>query len=497
MRSSVTAPLALLLASVCAAAAAEPDRPSASLPAFEISSPYVGNLVHWIDNLAGSSQGKTIAAYRRWWTRRFGMPSEADMRLLRDWVGIRWKEMPEKTPPILNDSGCLPQREEGLAWRQLFEVRSFEAAGVDEFLASLASDLTPGEIATLRRVLDAFRPRFDEAMKEMTFLPPFERRLRDFLDHGELRSFLAEVATMFGVDPSAHPPGRLRLMALPEEGSTHAQADGRDLLIEIRPGDTPDAQIQVIAHETAHYLWRLLPAVKADALAKEIHAAVPEGPLVWRLLREALPTALGQGVAEARLAPRRFSPRNRWYHIDGVDAVAKEIYPAVASALRDHRTIFDGLASEIARSAARSAPVTGASAGELFAESFVAAGDGMEGASMEIRSRVATLPGWPRPITDAEAASLVSRYECLTGIVLVGPKDLENASLLPAPFAPPSAVPPPPKRSGVQVARRPAGGAIAYLVAASPRDADRIAGFFLGMPALPPSPVWLDPPPAP
>src|SRR6266850_396709 len=226
------------------APAASPAGSHRHPPRFEISISYTANLIHWIDNLAGSSQGKTVRAYRQYWQSRFGTPDPGEMELLRSWVILRNKTVTKPEPAILNDRGCLPQREEIPTFRQSFLIRSYEAPGVEEFVASMKDDLSAEEIATLRRTLEKFRPRFDDAWKEASYLPQFEKKLESFLEEGALTAYLGEVASFFGVDPDAFPPSRIELMALPGEGATHAQADGRYLLIEIRPNDTPVEQIQ-------------------------------------------------------------------------------------------------------------------------------------------------------------------------------------------------------------------------------------------------------------
>lgn len=517
----------------------------------EVSSSYVANLVHWIDNLAGSSQGKTVQAYRRYWSDRFGAPGREEMSLLGEWVDLRWKRVDRPEPRALNEKGCLPQLEDIPDWRQTFRVRSYEATTVDGFVESMKGELTPEEMATLRKVIEKFRPRFDEIWPRMTFLQSFEDRFRAFLKEGGLTGYLTEVAWFFGVDPAAHPPGRIHLIALPVDGPTHAQADGRDLLIEIRPNDTPVEQIQVVSHEMSHYLWHLVTPERNDSFARQVHAAGPHGPVTWNLLREALPTALGQGLAEEKLAPYLFREHSTWYHIETIDRLAKKIYPVVADAFREKKRIDDGVLAEIGKRAEASSVIAGARPSEYLATSFFAVGDEMWKPFAEVFRRSGVHNSWPAGAADPNGAAFAERYECLSGVVLLGPQDLGKIDRLPKIYAPPASIlrpaepgPPgspslpiaspspgmpasadgsnggvkgltspapvpagaagdgaqggrangpaaPSLRSTLHAFLRPGGGTIYYLIARRPEDIDRIGAAFIDLKARPEEAVLL------
>jgi len=466
------------------------------LPRFEVEVSYVANLVHWIDNVAGSSQGKTVRSYRDYWRRRFGTPDADEMELLRSWVAIRFKQVARPVPAILNQRGCLPQLEEVPGWRESFLVRSYEAASVDAFIDAISGDLSAEEKTALRRIFEKFRPRFDEAWKEMEYLTPFAERLKTFLAEGGLRPFLGEVAAFFAVDPDGFAPGRLELMALPEEGPTHAQADGRYLMIEIRPGDAPRDQIQVIAHETSHYLWHLVDPARNDRLARQVFAAGNAGSVTWSLLREALPTAIGQGLADSRLSPGTFSERNRWYHIDDVDRLAKEIFPIVKAAFGRGKRLDGRVLKEIARRAGTSEAVLHAAPAAYLTEAFFAVGSGMADVYREVRGKMPVRSERTFSISDPMEAAFVDRFDCLSGVVLLGPEDLRDlprrSPILPPPSRGGDASAPP--RSGILTLRRPGGGTLFYLIATSPDDAATIAPIFLGLHAPFDAPVLLGAP---
>jgi hypothetical protein len=452
----------------------------------------VANLVHWIDNLAGSSIGKTVRTYRIYWAGRFGSPTEQEKALLATWSEIRAKPVLRPGAKILNEQGCLPQSEHVPTWRNLFRVRSYEAESVDAFVESMAGDLTPREKQSLREVIETFRPRFDEAWEEMTFLRSFEIRLRRFLAESELRPYLGGVAGFFGVNPDPFPPGRIHLMALPGESGTHAQANGRHLLIEIRPNDTPREQVQVIAHETSHYLWQLLAPERNDAMALQVHETSAAGPVFWRLLREGLPTALGQGLALAEVAPMRFGFQYRWYHTDAHDSFAKAIYPMVASAFRAGEGVEDGVLEEIARRVEGLHAIREAVPVDYLMNVAFISGEGMFPAFREIRSRTFILNNWNYSAYSPEGEAFLERYGCLNGVVMLGPKEIGDPGALPELFRPPEIAANGSARSSIRMVRRPGGGVLFYLTAAREEEIPRVAEAFLNLRRLPEEPVYLD-----
>lgn len=432
-----SAPLSLLLTASLAAgpifAKEEAGGKPPHFPPFEISVSRVANLVHWIDNLAGSSRGKTIRTYRRYWQRRFGGPTPSETDLLRRWSEIRYK--PEQDGPLrpLNERGCLPQVEDPLPWRHVFLLRSYEAPSVEAFLEALSDHLDGEEIRELEEIIDAFEPRFDKVWRSMGFLRRFEGRFRRYLEQSDLRPFLGEVARFLEVDPGAFPPGRIHLMALPQESATFATAIGRDLMMEIRPGDGPREQIQVIAHETTHYLWQMIPPDRMDDLARQVHAASSRGAVVWALLREGLPTAVGQGLAEARLAPGRFGFQYAWYHMRHIDRFAKEIYPLVERGIASGGTFAESMASSVGRIPSGSMPVPHAP-GEHLVEAVHLLGEETLPAYARVMQRNPARHRWVFRAGDPAAGEMLERFQCLGGLAFVGPAEAAEPSRLPELF---------------------------------------------------------------
>jgi hypothetical protein len=295
----------------------------------------VASLVHFVDSLAGASGGKSVPTYRALWNARIGAPTSQDRNALDAYRAVR------------RSAGAVSRCDESApgsagaarGWPTRFLYAMLEARDLDGFLADVGPCLTPEESRDLSSALSHFTPGFEVFWRESIWLNAFDRDFQEFLASGRLPLYLGEVARWFGVDPSGAPPPVISFVMLPAPGSTHAQALGRRLLVEVRPRDTPVDQIAVVTHEESHYLFYQIPHDRLAALEARARAAGPDGAEVWRLLQEAIPTALGQGLAVARLQPEAFRPGATWYHVPEIDALAHLIYPRVRDAVDSGRTI--------------------------------------------------------------------------------------------------------------------------------------------------------------
>jgi hypothetical protein len=91
-------------------------------------------------------------------------------------------------------------------------------------------------------------------------------------------------------------------------------------------------QASVIVHENSHFLFHNMNAKRRQRVERAA-AATERSRAAWKTLQEALPTALGQGVADRAFRPRSWSKRQIWYHTRDVDTYAKALYPLVREAL--------------------------------------------------------------------------------------------------------------------------------------------------------------------
>ncbi len=307
------------------APAAPPDRTAVLDGRYRLdaSVPFTAALFHFVDNLAGTSAGKTVPLHQAEFHSRFGDYTAEEVELLRRFAEVRLRDA---DGPRGGDS----------------MLGAFlEARDVPSALAAIRGRLTPRDVETLSEVLEHFRPRYEVIWDGGRIPRRFLERLTRGPLPGRLSAFLARVARFYGVDPMAQPPPRLVLVPVPDGDGTHAQAVGRTLLIEIRPSDRPEEEVAPIVHENAHFLFLAIDPERRRRLAQGMEAEGPLGSEAWRALGEALPTAIAQGVADKTFRPGEWSSSVPWYHLEEVDAYAKAIFPLVERALGDG-TRLDG-----------------------------------------------------------------------------------------------------------------------------------------------------------
>ncbi len=282
-------------------------------------------LLHWLDSLAGltgpgRTAGKTIEGHRAEFVARFGAPSPLDVERLRQFAGLR--------------SGFAAA--EGPESRDSLTVAFFDTATLEEALERSERLVGPDGARALADALAQFTARYrsiwDDGRIPRRFVASAEDDART---RRALARFLARVARFFGVEAKAAPQPRLVLAPVPRGCGTHAQAIGRHLLLEIREDESLLDQVPPIVHENAHFLFHRLPAERRAALEARAERLGPGGVEAWRLLLEALPTAIAQGVAGERFLRERWSIDGSWYHRTDVDAYAKALLPLVDRALTD------------------------------------------------------------------------------------------------------------------------------------------------------------------
>jgi hypothetical protein len=224
-----------------------------------------------------------------------------------------------------------------------------ETGDLASALERASSELDPEGFAAVRDALTRFGPRYEPIWREGSVPRSFLERFRDDPAREELDRLLGRVARFYDVDARAAPRPVVVLVPVPPGYGTHATAVGRYLLVEVRPPDRLADQASVIVHENSHFLLHSLDPARRQRLEAIARELPPTARAAWEALHEALPTALGQGVADRAFRPRLWSKAHRWYHREDVDRYAKALYPLVQETLErggrfDERFVRSALA---------------------------------------------------------------------------------------------------------------------------------------------------------
>ncbi len=292
---------------------------------------FPASMLHWLDSLAGlegpgMTGGKTIEVIRVQYERRIGPLSGTDAHLLQQFAQARRsaaRSGAKQVPPDVDAVTLL-----------FFQAASLEAA-LSQLEQQARSDVHEAIAAAFR----GFEGRYRQIWNDGKIPGEFLAQARRSELARPLTEYLLQVAAFYDAPPRQRPWPQVHLMPVPAGGGTHAQAIEHHLLMEVRPGDDLLTEVGPLVHENAHLLFARMSPKRKQALEATVRQLGSEAVLTWRLLHEALPTALAQGVAAQRFDPR-WSLGLPWYHRQDVDVAAKRIFPLVRDAL-DEGTVFD------------------------------------------------------------------------------------------------------------------------------------------------------------
>jgi hypothetical protein len=302
----------------------------------EVSIAFHKAMLHWLDSLtelrgAGLTAGKTVEAHRREYERVLGVPSDLDRDMMKRYHQARTSFAQAAEP----------------GRRDTLTLAFFAAEDLDAALRRSSEIMEPGAAESLAVAMRHFEPRYRTVWRDGRTPRGFLARARAYERRDEVASFLVRVARFFGVSPDAEPtPELIPIPVIPGRG-THAQAIGPYLLVEIRPGESLLDELAPIIHEAAHVLFFRIPRERLVAWEHRALDRKPSGPEAWDGLREALPTAIAQGIAELEFRREDWSMRRPWYHTPEIDRYAKRIFPIVREALDRGRVLDAELLVEL------------------------------------------------------------------------------------------------------------------------------------------------------
>ncbi len=461
---------------------------------FTVQHSQATNLFHWIDSLAESSPGKNRALYYRDWVSEFGPLTPEDRALLSEFKAVRTRRFPPNhSRQFDSDSACLPIEDDSLSRRQKLSIAAMNATSIDDLSARLSALVEPAEALTVQRTIRAFAPRFATIWPRASYLSRVQSEFEGFLSEPRTQALLGHFVRFYELPGELGEFPTLNLVAvLHQEAPTHAEANSHELLIEVRPEDHAAQQVQVIFHEFAHDLFRRLAPDKQRELRTRFYRQGRDGVAAWTLTYEALPTALGQGLAQAILAPDEYRWPDRWYHIDEIDVAAKAIFPIVRNEFFSGRTLFGPLPELIVervrrtKIAGRIAPVL-----DQVAEGMIIA---PEPIALVLRNTRFPLPSRPIFQVDPDTAAgsaFIARAGCLPLVGFVTEADLTRLAVTKdeGVAVPQNFRPLPKNAAGIVVPlQRPSGAAALWVIAVDesyvPQMVDAVASM-RGWPSQP------------
>ncbi len=397
--------------------AASQDGRSASPIITEVS--YVTNLFHWVDNLAETANGLTQPAYYRAWFARFGPLDAKDRELLAAFRKVRLREY--KPRPATDEAagkGCLPAELDTLSRRQMLNVAAMQARSIPDLVQRTHEFLLPEEADAVGATLTHFADRFEFLWAEFDWLQAFQQQFDAFLAEPVTQQWVAAMARFAGAGALSNAPTLFSFVAVPsQEYGTHAEASARALLLEVRPDDTIAEQVPVIFHELVHDFLRRAPQSERAELAGQYVSQGYRGATAYSLLREALPTALGQGLAQLRLAPESYRPEHPWYHLESVDRYAHALLPPVSRAF-DSGELFSEIPPRQLIAALDDTTLAETPALLFLSEAGFSATSGLLPLLDPLLADVGGRRQWRVAADTAEGRSFLVRYDCLPLAVL-------------------------------------------------------------------------------
>jgi hypothetical protein len=336
-------------AAVCARAGDPVEQPPHRM-SITVNVARIGNLFYQLECLSGRLRCSQ-QAYRDHWARLGfdGVDDEAMLdrfaatldvyetrALLRPRVDAGTEEVLPFGPEIV-DIG--PRSTESLSLLSRIQLAAYGSADRNSLHERLSLLMHPRDVAAIGSAVEYFLPRFDRwwAADQVTdSLEQFAGDLQRLVRTGT-GDFIGQVRTFFGFEDSARGgPIVVHLMSLPMEQAptTNGAVIENHAVLEVLNGESAEQRVGVMVHEIVHYLF----ATASDKFHRErlegvLRSGDPRASAAFGFMNEALATALGNGVLEARLRgddfTAYFEKEKSLYGLWVIDAAAKAIFPLV------------------------------------------------------------------------------------------------------------------------------------------------------------------------
>ena len=405
---------------------------------FEITANGMGNLGYQIDCVSGFTVC-TQEAYQQLWESEFHL-TYADRAQIKAWKKIKDRYGGSLKLSIPNDlkPGIHP-RQSGVSYEKKLRIAALSSHSISEFREKLRLLMRPTEADELADIAESFLPRFQNWWNHTGFgiAQKYERASVTEFKKLKLIDFFQKVAHFYQSKLPKNETIIFNIIARAPSALKHTSAEELEnySTLEARPEESPDSQIDVIAHEAFHHLYDLSTIQDHVALIQHFIDS-PEVYSIagYNLLNESLATVFGNGlVKEMVQTPEEFKARiskpNSFYSNEGIDLTAKALLPTARRYLEQGLTIQSPSFVSDYLKAYQSAVGTEANRPALALKIlFVFFDERFDSSVDHLVKQLKTNSSWTFVFTEAASFSPFKQYPYSGSVFLITPKKIPELS---------------------------------------------------------------------
>lgn len=217
---------------------------------------------------------------------------------------------------------------------QFFDLQSAKSADIDDFAGRTAQVLPASEHRRMFSILRAFLPAYEELVwnPNQEKLGLYLTKLKSVGERADVQGLFEKAVRFYGGTWPDDVPLVIYLGPIPSDrGHTTATMIADSALVEALLGEKDfPGRFGVVFHEICHGVFESQPLDlqrEMDSWFKSADSS-KYGDYAYKLINEALATALGNGLAFRAITGAE--DRAPWYDNPEIDEFARSIYPRVA-----------------------------------------------------------------------------------------------------------------------------------------------------------------------
>lgn len=475
LRASLSVGLSLSFLSAAWAQSSASRPVPLGVEAFDLRARHWGNLFYQLDCLA-SQRYCSVEAYRKLWQNLGWTP--LDEEKLKAWRDLKGKYSSQKAfAPPENPARQLPPRFKGVqSWEKIRQA-AMNAEDREALLENLNLLLRPEDAEALYALLQYFEDRFRPwwLTQGQKMAQRGSRRFAESLQKGEIPQLIQRGARFYAAELVGHSRFAFNFMARPPlgGGTIFGEQLENQSVVEVKKGQEL-AQLDVVIHELAHYLYERSPETQHDRLQAFFTAQkTPEAIAAYNLLNEVMATCLGNGrVAELTMSAAAFQRllkrKGGLYNDPWIDPLARAFYPRFKRALLQGESLYSAtlLRDYLTVARATLGPELQApglllrTMGLAYSPDFAS-----EARSFQAALRVGS--AWGAPSLGAAGRQNFQRYPALSGLLMLKPEDKKALAQWKELLGTEALTQILQRERGVYGVKRPHGGAFIYVLMGS------------------------------